>query len=560
MALVKCPECGKEVSDKAQSCPECGYPIQEEVKRLEIKGWYEDRVKEIETNGYDESNLVAFLKDDPNEDRIEQILSLIGKYNPDSYVPKIYRWAMTKEKKNKRAYKLFEKNIKFCLGENERFHEESHVPVYPECGDFFIGEKIKNEKIFNGLIGAYIEIFTKRLVCSPKEIRNVEKDLEEVVNFLKETSCSKSSFLLAFVEYSDISFIHLGDLKFIKEETTSDFVFDQAATTGNYARAIAAQGKIASVPPKPMSTGDGALAGAIIGGTTGAIVGAAVAQTRNQEYKQALQRREALELERAETLAALNKKTLKEIKLQQYFFEIETTGKKMNLLFPVKETENFIYNGKTITARELKELVVNNPEQKLAKEIRNKMKKIYLSTGDYAEARKMEQAEEIKIGRQYMLTGLKTNKEKEEEEKEEKYQRALVLMEQQDEESLREAKQLFTNLGNWKFSNTNKKRCEDELRIIEESKRTNGCYIASCVYGSYDCPQVWTLRRFRDYALDEKWYGKLFIKCYYAVSPTLVKWFGEQKWFKLFWKHYLDKLVCTLNAHGVEDTQYIDKY
>ena len=27
MALIKCPECGKEVSDKADSCPECGYPI-----------------------------------------------------------------------------------------------------------------------------------------------------------------------------------------------------------------------------------------------------------------------------------------------------------------------------------------------------------------------------------------------------------------------------------------------------------------------------------------------------------------------------------------------------
>ena len=27
MALIKCPECGKEVSDKASSCPNCGYPI-----------------------------------------------------------------------------------------------------------------------------------------------------------------------------------------------------------------------------------------------------------------------------------------------------------------------------------------------------------------------------------------------------------------------------------------------------------------------------------------------------------------------------------------------------
>ena len=28
MSLIQCPECGKEVSDKAQSCPNCGCPIQ----------------------------------------------------------------------------------------------------------------------------------------------------------------------------------------------------------------------------------------------------------------------------------------------------------------------------------------------------------------------------------------------------------------------------------------------------------------------------------------------------------------------------------------------------
>lgn len=27
MALIKCPECGKEISDKATACPNCGYPI-----------------------------------------------------------------------------------------------------------------------------------------------------------------------------------------------------------------------------------------------------------------------------------------------------------------------------------------------------------------------------------------------------------------------------------------------------------------------------------------------------------------------------------------------------
>jgi uncharacterized membrane protein SpoIIM required for sporulation len=31
MALIKCPECGNEVSDRAKSCPKCGFPTQEEI-------------------------------------------------------------------------------------------------------------------------------------------------------------------------------------------------------------------------------------------------------------------------------------------------------------------------------------------------------------------------------------------------------------------------------------------------------------------------------------------------------------------------------------------------
>lgn len=89
---------------------------------------------------------------------------------------------------------------------------------------------------------------------------------------------------------------------------------------------------------------------------------------------------------------------------------------------------------------------------------------------------------------------------------------------------------------------------------------SSGCYVATCVYGSYDCPEVWTLRRFRDYTLDATWYGRLFIKCYYAVSPTIVKWFGETRWFKCFWKSKLDKMVRSLNSKGVANTEYRDKY
>lgn len=89
---------------------------------------------------------------------------------------------------------------------------------------------------------------------------------------------------------------------------------------------------------------------------------------------------------------------------------------------------------------------------------------------------------------------------------------------------------------------------------------SGGCYVATCVYGSYDCPEVWTLRRFRDYTLDTTWYGRLFIKCYYAVSPAIVRRFGQTKLFRAFWKVRLDKMVYTLNSKGVSSASYIDKY
>ena len=93
----------------------------------------------------------------------------------------------------------------------------------------------------------------------------------------------------------------------------------------------------------------------------------------------------------------------------------------------------------------------------------------------------------------------------------------------------------------------------------EEGQKSGGCYVATAVYGSYDCPEVWTLRRFRDNTLAETWYGRAFIRTYYAISPTLVKWFGENAWFKNLWKPTLDRMVARLNGEGVENTPYNDR-
>ena len=53
--------------------------------------------------------------------------------------------------------------------------------------------------------------------------------------------------------------------------------------------------------------------------------------------------------------------------------------------------------------------------------------------------------------------------------------------------------------------------------------KAGGCYIATAVYGSYDCPEVWVLRRYRDFVLAKSGPGCVFIRFYYALSPVLVK-------------------------------------
>ena len=44
MALIKCPECGKEISDMADSCPNCGFNIKKYIESLKA----EEKQKELE--------------------------------------------------------------------------------------------------------------------------------------------------------------------------------------------------------------------------------------------------------------------------------------------------------------------------------------------------------------------------------------------------------------------------------------------------------------------------------------------------------------------------------
>lgn len=43
MALIKCPECGKQISDRAASCPNCGCPIGNVPTSIKVRALSDDR-------------------------------------------------------------------------------------------------------------------------------------------------------------------------------------------------------------------------------------------------------------------------------------------------------------------------------------------------------------------------------------------------------------------------------------------------------------------------------------------------------------------------------------
>ena len=93
-------------------------------------------------------------------------------------------------------------------------------------------------------------------------------------------------------------------------------------------------------------------------------------------------------------------------------------------------------------------------------------------------------------------------------------------------------------------------------RSSTSGNSSDGCYIATAVYGSYDCSEVWTLRRFRDEVLRASVLGRLFIRGYYAVSPGLARHLGSKPLFQKPVKMALDSFVSNLKKAGFRDTPY----
>ena len=109
-----------------------------------------------------------------------------------------------------------------------------------------------------------------------------------------------------------------------------------------------------------------------------------------------------------------------------------------------------------------------------------------------------------------------------------------LTMTQQERHRFNENKATLSNMRDQVMAIANK---------IKERNSSNGCYIATMVYGDYDHPQVLVLRDFRDNVLRKSALGRAFIKFYYRYSPTWVKHLKNCKKINSFIRIVLDKFI-----------------
>lgn len=78
--------------------------------------------------------------------------------------------------------------------------------------------------------------------------------------------------------------------------------------------------------------------------------------------------------------------------------------------------------------------------------------------------------------------------------------------------------------------------------------KKEGCYIATACYGSYDTPELLVFRNYRDNVLSKSLLGRLFIRCYYLISPFLVKVFFNKHGINRATRKLLDVIYILLKV------------
>lgn len=103
-------------------------------------------------------------------------------------------------------------------------------------------------------------------------------------------------------------------------------------------------------------------------------------------------------------------------------------------------------------------------------------------------------------------------------------------------------------VGSNEYGQCNVSNWHDIGPVDKENFKKGGCFIATTCYGNYNAPEVMVLRIYRDEYLLPNFWGRLFVKFYYFVSPPLAQFIEKSDKTKNFIrKKLLSPIVRRIN-------------
>lgn len=88
---------------------------------------------------------------------------------------------------------------------------------------------------------------------------------------------------------------------------------------------------------------------------------------------------------------------------------------------------------------------------------------------------------------------------------------------------------------------------------FSKNNKPEGCFIATACFGNYEAQEVIVLRKFRDEVLIQTLLGRIFIKVYYWISPTIANAILRSDSIKkAIRKRILKPLICSIKKQNTK--------
>lgn len=101
------------------------------------------------------------------------------------------------------------------------------------------------------------------------------------------------------------------------------------------------------------------------------------------------------------------------------------------------------------------------------------------------------------------------------------------------------------SIGSIHYHDANTRQAAEEAlnEALRQRKKKEGCFIATACYENSDAPELVALRAWRDDCLYNHICGRVFIRCYYRISPHIAVWLTKHNSARSFARRIVDKVV-----------------